>query len=69
MALTSRDWWMLGIGAGVTLLIATSVGRRAVMSLMGLGKAEVERALSKVEAKAEERRHLPEKIKEKPLFS
>lgn len=55
MALTSRDWWMLGIGAGLTLLIATSIGRRLMLGVMGMGKAEIERSIAKMEHKAEER--------------
>jgi len=64
MALASRDWWMLGIGLGVGFFIFTTIGRRTMLAGMGLGKAEIERALAKAEAKAEERAK-----PEKPLFS
>jgi len=55
MALATRDWWMLGIGLGVGFLIFTTIGRRAVMTGMGLGKAEINRALAKLEKRAEKR--------------
>ena len=55
MAIEKRDWIMLGIGAGITLIIATSIGRRSVMSLMGFGKTEIDRALSKIEQKIAKR--------------
>jgi hypothetical protein len=58
MALTSRDWWMLAIGLGVGFFIFTTIGRRTIMAAMGMGEAEIERALAKVEAKSEERRHI-----------
>ena len=59
----SRDWWMLGIGFGAGFFIFTTLGRRMILAGMGLGKAEIERAISKMEMKAEERHQ------EKPLFS
>ena len=55
MAIEKRDWIMLGIGAGITLIIATSIGRRSVMSLMGFGKTEIDRALTKIEQKVAKR--------------
>ena len=53
--MVSRDWWMIGIGFAAGFLIFTTIGRRAIMAAMGLGKAEIERALSKAEYKAKER--------------
>lgn len=53
--MVSRDWWMMGIGFGVGFFIFTTLGRRAILAGMGLGKAEIERALAKAEHKAEER--------------
>ena len=55
MAITTRDWWMLGIGAGVSFFIFSTLGREIMMTAMGVGKAEVRRALAKVEQKSEER--------------
>jgi len=55
MAMTSRDWWMLGIGAVASFFIFSTLGRRTALAAMGLGKAEIERALAKAERRAEER--------------
>lgn len=52
----NRDLVMIGLGLGIGFLIFTTIGRRAVMTGMGLGKAEIERALGKLEKKAEERK-------------
>ena len=53
-----RDWLMLGLGLGAGFLIFTTVGKRAVMAGIGVGKAETERLLSKIERKAEKRKIL-----------
>lgn len=56
MALTKRDWILMGVGLGVGFFIFSTLGRRTMLAGMGLGKAEIERALAKVEARAEERK-------------
>jgi len=55
MVLEKRDLVMIGIGLGVGFFIFTTIGRRTVMAGMGLGKAEVNRALSKLEKRSEKR--------------
>ncbi len=60
MAITKRDWWMLGIGAGVSFFIFSTLGRRTIMAAGGMGKAEIERALSKVEKRTKKRKILEE---------
>lgn len=50
-----RDWIMIGIGFGVGFFIFTTIGQRAVMAGMGMGKAEAERALAKLEKRAKKR--------------
>ena len=56
MAITSRDWWMMGIGFGVGFFILTTVGRRTMMTAAGMGAAEINRALSKIEKRSERRK-------------
>jgi len=51
-----RDWIMLGIGLGVGFFIFSTLGRRAMLTGMGMGTAEIERALGKLEKKAEKRK-------------
>jgi len=51
MAITSRDWWMLGIGLGVGALIFTVIGRSLLTSAYKLTASEVK----KLERKARER--------------
>ncbi len=55
---TKRDLIMVGIGLGVGFLIFTTIGRRTMMTAAGVGKAEVERVLAKVEKKAKARAKL-----------
>ena len=55
MAITSRDWWMLGIGFGVGFFIFTATGREAVKTGVGVTKSEAERLLKKVQKKAKVR--------------
>ncbi len=55
MALAKRDWIMMGIGFGIGFFILTTIGRRTVMATIGVGKAETERLLSKIEKKAKVR--------------
>lgn len=55
MAMASRDWWMLGIGATLSFFIFSTLGRKAIMTAMGIGKAEINRALAKAEKKAKKR--------------
>jgi len=55
---TKRDLIMVGLGFGIGFLILTTIGRRTMMTAAGLGKAEVNRALSKLEKRAEKRSKL-----------
>ena len=55
MVMSQRDWVFLGIGAGIAFFAFTTIGRRTVMAGMGLGKAEINRALAKVEKRTEKR--------------
>ena len=55
MAIEKRDWIMLGIGAVISFFVFSTIGRRTVMAGMGMGKAEINRALAKIEAKARQR--------------
>ncbi len=55
MAMDSRDWLFMGLGFGIGFLILTSIGRRAIMTGIGVTKAETERLLSKIEKKAKAR--------------
>ena len=55
MALEARDKWMLFIGATLSFFLFSTLGRRMMMTTMGMGKAEIERALGKAEAKAKKR--------------
>ena len=52
---TKRDLIMIGIGFGIGFFILTTVGRRAVMTGIGVTKAETERLLTKIEKKSKER--------------
>jgi len=58
MALTRREWWIVGITATASFFIFTTLGRRIMLATMGMGEAEIERAVSKIERKAEKRRVL-----------
>ena len=55
MAIEKRDWIMMGIGFGIGFLVLTTIGRRTVMTGIGVGKAETERLLSKIEKKSKSR--------------
>lgn len=55
MAIAKRDWIMMGIGLGVGFFIFSTIGRRTVMAGMGMGKAEINRALAAIETKAKQR--------------
>ena len=46
---------MLGIGLGVGFFIFSTIGRRTVMAGMGMGRAEINRALAAIEEKAKKR--------------
>ncbi len=50
-----RDWIMLGLGAGVSFLIFSTLGREMMMTGIGVTKAETRRILSKIEKKSKER--------------
>jgi len=51
MAMTSRDWWMFGIGATLSFFISSAIGRSAIKTVYKLTEAEVK----KLEKKARER--------------
>lgn len=53
--MATRDWVMIGIGFTVAFFIFSSIGRKAMMTAMGVAESEAERLLAKVEAKAKER--------------
>ena len=53
-----RDLIFMGIGFGMGFFILTTLGRRTVMAGMGMGKAEAERVLAKLERKARARAKL-----------
>ena len=53
--MTSRDWWLLGIGFGMGFLIFSAIGRSAIKSVYKLTEAEVK----KLEKKARERAKRP----------
>ena len=55
MALDSRDKWMLLIGSTMSFFLFSTLGRKMMMTAMGMGKAEIERALGKAETKAKKR--------------
>ena len=55
MALDKRDWIIIGVTFGVSALIFTTLGRRSILTLMGAGRAEANRLLSKIEKKVEKR--------------
>ena len=55
MALTKRDWILMGVGFGIGFFIFSTLGRRTMLVGMGAGKAEAERLLSKIEKKAKAR--------------
>ena len=49
--MTGRDLWMLGIGFGIGFFVFSTLGRRLALATMGLGKAEIERIIEKIEEK------------------
>jgi len=53
--MATRDWIMAGIGLTVGFFIFSTLGRKTMLTAMGMGKAEAERALAKLEEKAKER--------------
>jgi len=53
--MAARDWWMLGIGFGIGAIVFTTIGREAVMTTAGMGKAEIKRALAKARKKSKAR--------------
>ena len=48
----SPDWMSFFLGFGAATIVFTTVGRKFMMSLMGLGKREVEELTTKIEARA-----------------
>ena len=50
-----RDWIMMGIGFGIGFFVLTTIGRKTMMTAAGMGKAEAERVLAKLEKKAKKR--------------
>ena len=46
---------MAGIGLTVGFFIFSTLGRKTMLTAMGMGKAEADRALAKLEEKAKER--------------
>jgi len=51
--ITTRDWVMLGMGFAVGYFVFTATGRRAVYAGAKYATAEAQRAIAKVEKKAE----------------
>lgn len=58
MVLDKRDLIIIGITFGVSALIFTTLGRKFLLTTMGVGKAEATRLLSKIEKKSKERAKL-----------
>jgi len=55
MALDKRDWWMLAIGLGIGFFVFSTLGRKTMLTTIGVGKAEATRLLNKIEKKSKER--------------
>ena len=50
-----RDLIMVGIGFGIGFFVLTTFGRKTMMTAAGLGKAEADRVLAKLERRAKKR--------------
>jgi len=53
--LDKRDWIIIGVTFGVSALIFTTLGRKTMLTFMGVGTREASRILSKIEKKSKER--------------
>ena len=53
--MATRDWVMIGIGLGVGFLLFSTLGKKAMLTAMGVAEREAEGLLSKIEAKSKER--------------
>jgi len=55
-----KFWWGVILGGSVGFLVFSTLGREMMMTGMGMGKAEIKRALKKVQKYSEERETLLE---------
>ena len=55
MALDKRDWWMLAIGLGIGFFVFSTLGKKTMLTAMGVGTSEATRLLNKIEKKSKER--------------
>ena len=53
--LDKRDWIIIGVTFGVSALIFTTLGRKFLLTTMGVGTREATRILNKIEKKSKER--------------